>query len=308
MRVQTFSSSGMNHEFDSFSWEIAFHGQNIDERSQTAIGFVQHSSSKMLLAEYDNSQPGCLSLAGSKARSNELIEQMNGKQRVLLEATSLGLVEILLLLRAAKDASLTSIDCLYVEPLDYKRDVFIESPWQREFSLSESRRFEGVRGFTTNFSETLPESETRFVAFLGYEAARLAQACEQVHAIVGWNKYAVFGVPGYSPGWEMNAMANNVGVLDRHQFESVRYCPASGISGALKLLDEIHAEGRSGNVHTVIAPLGTKPHGIAAALFLIKNANYQTSSLMYDHPTRSAGRSSRVRRWHMYRIKLNGDI
>lgn len=307
MRVKTISSPSSEelYGFDSMRWDIAFHGAGIDDRSKTAVRVITSKASQSVEAQFCAEQPDRLLLNGDQwAQRRALVDQMRGKRCVVFETTSLGTVEILFLLRAAKAADLQSVDCIYVEPRDYAKDIYLDSFWSREFSLSENRRLEGVRGFAYKLSE-LSNQDARLVVFLGYEASRLAAACEQEDALVGWKKYAIFGVPSYAPGWEMNAIANNIDALERHKFDSIRYCSASSVSGAFDLLNLIHADGRRENAHTVIAPFGTKPHAIATAMFLVENSNYQASSLLYDHPERSEGRSSEVRRWHLYHIDLS---
>ena len=303
MKVRTFSSSSEAHGFGEFRWQMAYHGAEIDARTKAAIGFVQGAASKSFATEFLAEQPDRLQINGQWALPSSLRQQMSGKTQIVLEATSLGMVEVLLLLRAAKAAGVSMVDCVYVEPKEYTKDVYLDTSWSREFSLSRSRRLEGVRGFAHKLSE-ISGPDAKLVVFLGYEASRLAQACQQEDAIAGWRKYAVFGVPGYSPGWEMNAMANNVDALERNKFESVQYCAASSVSSAYELLTTIHNEGRTDNSCTVVAPFGTKPHGIASAMFLIENTAFQASSLMYDHPARSPDRSTDVRRWHLYRIHI----
>lgn len=306
MKVRTFSSSSDTHGFDSFRWQMAYHGAEIDGRTKAAIGFVRGASSEAFTAEFLAEQPDRLRVNGDWALPSSLRQQMAGKTSIVLETTSLGMVEVLLLLRAAKMARIARVDCVYVEPKEYTKDVYLNTPWSREFSLSKSRRLEGVRGFAHKLSE-ISGPDAKLVVFLGYEASRLAQACQQEDAIAGWRKYAVFGVPGYAPGWEMNAMANNIDALERNKFESVRYCAASSVSSAYEVLTTIHSEGRTDNSCTVVAPFGTKPHGIASAMFLIENTGFQASFLMYDHPARSPERSSDVRRWHLYRVDLAHD-
>lgn len=303
MKVKTFSSSGPEHGFGTMKWQLAFHGADIDARTKAAVSFVTGGSSENLRVQFSPSQPDRLQVNDTRSTISDITAKMAGKSEVVFEATSLGTVEILFLLRAAREAKLRHVDCVYVEPREYAQDAYLDTSWSRDFSLSESRRLEGVRGFGQKLSE-IPAQDARLVVFLGYEAARLAQACEQEEAIVSWNKYAVFGVPGYAPGWEMNAMANNVDALERYKFDSVRYCAASSVCGAFDLLENIHAEGRSDSACTVVAPFGTKPHGIATAMFLIKNSPFQRSSLIYDHPEKARNRTTEVRRWHRYRIEL----
>lgn len=208
------------------------------------------------------------------------------------------------LLRAAKQANIKFVDCLYVEPRDYEKSTYLESSWSRDFSLSNSHRITGVPGFLATHGD-IEANQVRLVAFLGYESSRLAAAAEQEVGL-DWDKYAIVGVPGFSPGWETNTLANNIDELEAQDFQSVRYCSASSVTGALDLLEQIHSEGYRDTPHTAIAPMGTKPHGIATALFLLKHSQFQESSLIYDHPFRAAGRTSEIRRWHLYRIDLSG--
>ncbi|CAH2805420.1 MAG: hypothetical protein PPHEINF_5777 [uncultured Paraburkholderia sp.] len=299
MRVRTYSSTDEQHQFGEFHWDLAFVGADLDERSRAAIVLVNSAAKETHQAEFTVEQPHRLRVGANLLEPKELAKLV-GKARSLvletttLETTTLGTVEVLQFLRAARDAHLDSVDCLYVEPKDYEKDTFLESSWYR---------VAGVPPFLPMQAQ-LTDRTVRLVAMLGYESSRLAGIFEQNPEMVGWRKFAVVGVPGYSPGWEQNALANNVDTLDTHQFYPVRYCSASSVSGAYDLLTEIHAEGHDENPHTTVAPLGTKPHGIAAAMFLVDHSSYQQASLLYDHPIRIKGRSSKVRRWHLYRIDL----
>ncbi|KKJ06045.1 hypothetical protein [Burkholderia gladioli] len=303
MRVRTYSSTDEQHQFGQFRWDLAFVGADLDERSKAAIDLINSAATKAHPAEFTVEQPHRLRVGTNLLGPKELAKFIGGARSLVLETTTLGTVEVLQFLRAARDANLSSIDCLYVEPKDYEKDTFLESSWSRDFSLSNSHRVAGVPPFLPMQAQ-LADRNVRLVAMLGYESSRLAAIFEQDPEMIAWRKFAVVGVPGYSPGWEQNALANNVDTLDAHQFHPVRYCSASSVSGAYDLLTQIHAEGHGENPHTTVAPLGTKPHGIAAAMFLVDHSSYQQASLLYDHPIRTKGRSSRVRRWHLYRIDL----
>lgn len=302
MRIRTFSTINEQFNLPSLQWDLAFHGDSVDRRGESAVAMLNQNSKQQVLCGYDIRGARSLTLNGSKTTRKDLADQFQPEQQVLLEATTLGFVELLHLLRAARKQRVRGVDLLYVEPQEYQRNVSLDSPWTREFSLTASRRFEGVQGFVADLSlfETQPG---RFVTFLGYEGARLVQAYEQLGGLTQWRKYAIFGIPGYAPGWEINALANNVASLEQHKFDSVQYCPASAVSGAYRLLEEIFKEG-GGEEPMIVAPLGTKPHGIATALFLIEHASFQEASLVYDHPERSRNRSQNVRRWHLYRVKF----
>jgi hypothetical protein len=303
VRVRTYSSTDEQHQFGAFRWDLAFVGDDLDERSRAAIALVNSAAKEAHQAEFTVEQPHRLRVGANLLGPKELAKLVGKARSLVLETTTLGTVEVLQLLRAAQDAKLEGVDCLYVEPKDYEKDTFLESSWSRDFSLSDSHRVAGVPPFLPMQAQ-LADRNVRLVAMLGYESSRLAGIFEQDPEMVVWRKFAVVGVPGYSPGWEQNALANNVDALYTHQFHPVRYCSASSVSGAYDLLTQIHAEGNDENPHTTVAPLGTKPHGIAAAMFLVDHSSYQQASLLYDHPIRTKGRSSKVRRWHLYRIDL----
>jgi hypothetical protein len=111
----------------------------------------------------------------------------------------------------------------------------------------------------------------------------------------------VFGVPAYKPGWEVHAFANNVRVLETKRLSGgIHFCGAENPSGAFELLDEIRMSLETGT-RMIVAPIGTKPNGIGAALFAAVNPSV---GLLYDHPNRSPGRSEAVSRWHLYQIDV----
>lgn len=303
MRVRTLSSTCELHQFGDLRWDHAFVGADLDERSKAAIALVSSAATEVHQAEFTVEQPHRLQVGTNLLAPKGLAKLVGQAKSLVLETTSLGTVEVLQLLRAAREANLNSVDCLYVEPKDYEKDTFLESSWSRDFSLSYSHRVAGVPPFLPTQAQ-LADRNVRLVVMLGYESSRLAGVFEQDPDMAAWRKFAVVGVPGYSPGWEQNALANNVDTLDMHQFHPVRFCSASSVSGAYDVLTQIHDEGHDENPHTMVAPLGTKPHGIAAAMFLVDHSSFQQASLIYDHPVRTKGRSSKVRRWHLYRIDL----
>lgn len=300
IRVRTFTSQNENYPFE-FRWPIAFVGTSLDSRGKQAVQIASKYSDRTVACEYHCDSPRSLKVGGTIHTHGELVKAFDAQHdSIVLETTTLDLVEILWLLRAAKDRGIRTVDLLYAEPIRYQRErSTIGDAWKRDFSLSVNRRFEGVPGFITNFSD-LSSKDTTLVVFLGFEGPRLAQACEQNEQLAAWEKIAVVGVPAYAPGWEMNSLANNAATLDNLHPLDIRYCAASSVTGALEILRGAHKPDRC----TVVAPFGTKPHSIAAALFLIDHCQFQQATLIWDHPVNSINRSDEVRRWHVFRIRL----
>lgn len=300
MRIRTLTADSADCAF-AFDWDFACHGAPLDTRGQHAVEFIKARSRRVTLCGQDDKNLRRLIVDGTPTAMRDLLSVSPGAA-VLLEATTLDLVELLNLLCAAELKKLARVDLLYAEPGSYQREAIpLDAPWRREFTLSDNFRFEGVPGFAANLSVNCPKT---LVAFMGYEGARLAQASEQLSDMVGWTKIGVFGIPGYAPGWEMNALANNAGTLYGLKDISIQYCAAASVTGAMEILEDVHSR-RLDSGMTVVAPLGTKPHTIASALFLVKHREYQESTLVWDHPRRTPNRSERVRRWHLYRISFD---
>lgn len=109
----------------------------------------------------------------------------------------------------------------------------------------------------------------------------------------------VFGVPAFKPGWEMDAIANNIGVIREQNIRGgVCFCGAENPAAVIELLSDF-LEGLDPNERLFIAPIGTKPHGIAAALFVAQHPNVR---IIYDHPRRTDGRSNKIAHWHLFSV------
>ena len=175
MRIRTYSTEDDQFSLP-FKWDLAFYGTELDDRCKSAIRLVKSHSKATSTCRYDSENPRHLTI-DDVVRSRVQIGNCfpKGTASVVIETTSLDLVEILELLRCARHLRVPSVDLVYAEPISYLREpINFDSPWSREFSLSQNRRFEGVPGFVTDLSVPC-ENDTRFVAFLGYEGARLEQ-------------------------------------------------------------------------------------------------------------------------------------
>lgn len=297
--ILTFSETDADQLLPGERWDCAILSTVLDNRGEAAKAWVEARTPKIETLNYNATETALMS--GEKRVTSQQVRAMVPKgKRLLLEATTMGVVEILLVLKAAYQEKVEQVDLLYVEPVDYQRDT---NPiqWGRDFSLSGSRRFAGVKGFSADLSFSEPG---QLIAFLGYESARLRQALEQLN-LKDWSFNAVFGVPGFEPGWEINALANNISVMAEREQWTVKYCGAASVSGAYRLLEQVTKSDQQAERPTLLLPLGTKPHSIACSLFLCEHSQFSASSITFDHPTRSKGRTSDIREWHLFRVKFN---
>lgn len=291
--VCTYSAPTGDEILPGERWAQAFVSTELDDRGAAAVAWVRARSNAVETLLYDAQRTEMMSSAGTMT-SLQLKANILGATSILLEATTMGVAELSLTLKAARIAGVKSIDLLYLEPLEYAKETMVQ--WGRDFSLSGARSFSGIKGLSLDMSM---HPKGTVVAFLGYEGARLRAALEQV-TVDAWDRYAVFGVPGFEPGWEINALANNIGFVADRQM-NLRFCAAASVSAAYRLLDELRRrEGPDDPI--LILPLGTKPHSIASSIFVCDHSQFQLAGLSYDHPERSKKRSSDVREWHLYRV------
>ena len=207
-------------------------------------------------------------------------------------------MSVLLLCNAFRKLRIDSFEFIYVEPERYQSIETSRLLDKRKFSLSSvAPGFSAVPGNVMILSKRRVKHKGVF--FLGYEESRLRRAFEEVPVIQPQLTSVVFGVPAYRPGWEMDSFANNVTVIrEKHIQGGVSYCGADNPLAAFEMLSQIKMSLQS-NERMFVAPLGTKPHGIGAALF---SAKHDGIGVMYDHPVRKKERSDQVAFWHLFRV------
>lgn len=295
------SNSGNNLPINNY-YDIAIVGDVVDDRGTASLSFLKEKSHSLIHLIYDEDNfeckvdGKCVSADNFESYFNKII-----KKSVAVDATTLGFVEIFLSLRALKGFC-NCIDILYVEPNYYSKSRRSEILGKREFDLSdEFPGFKAIPGATVMMSDIRPQTT---VFFLGYEGRRLARCLEDNPMILPKKCAVIFGVPAYQAGWEMNSFANNIKtIVEKNLRGGIYYCGAGNPLSAYLKIDEIHKSlDKERKEILIIAPIGTKPNGVGAALFAAINENI---GLLYDHPRRKQDRSKDVGKWHLYKIDFN---
>lgn len=272
-------------------------GNPIDDRGRAAIQHLTERSLASHTLDYD-AHDMQLSIDGHTTTADDLTDRMKDLRGcgVALETTTLGFVEILLCCRALQGV-VDSVDCLYVEPKTYRRARDQHLLAKRDFELSgEITGFRGIPGTTKMLDERAVQ---RTVFFLGYEGARFRRAFADLEMLSAAHASVVFGVPAFNAGWEMDSMANNVPILAEEHVSNVYFCGADNPRAAAELLNDNYLALQPGEI-LLVAPIGTKPHGLGTALFL---AGRRDVGVIYDHPQRVSDRSSDVGNWHLFAIR-----
>jgi hypothetical protein len=277
-------------------WVLGIVGKTLDDRGTVATDFVSKHVDCVVPVEYN---PETFSLeinnVGAPVDDIETGIREWSKKSILIETTTIGFVELFLLVRALRTLGLKDISFLYVEPRGYAQSRRTPLLHRRDFELSaEVPGYRGIPGAAMIMNDL---ERQRAVFFLGYEERRLDRALEDFQMLSPDNCSVVFGVPAFQAGWEMDAFANNIRVIrERGLSGGVFFCGAENPAATLDVLAEIRS-GLEEKQRLVVAPIGTKPCGLGVALFAILHPDV---GLLYDHPQRRAKRTEETANWHLY--------
>lgn len=200
-----------------------------------------------------------------------------------------------------------SVEFLYVEPLSYSRKEESNGhAQQRDYALSMNCKFSTVQGFAQEYDSSRMAAH---VFMLGFEPARMLNAIEQ-RGYEDQHKttfHAVVGVPAFQTGWEANSIRPHLAAMEELDIREscISYCQANSIREGYLALWKLYRDLGDEQSCFYISPLGTKPHGVATALFLLETkSSVAPTSLYYDHPHRVHGRSADIGTWHHVIVNL----
>ncbi len=282
-------------------WDLGIGGRSLDDRGRAAFDFLSSNTDQIISIQY-NEDEFTLKIDNKNLNVEDIEESLHlfKDKSIILEATTLGFVEMFLCCRAFRTLGSSQLSFLYVEPLGYNRSPRRSQPLhKRDFELSdEVPGYRAIPGAAVILSDRAPQ---RSVFFLGFEERRLDRALEDHQMIQPSLCSVVFGVPAYKPGWEMDSFSNNIRVIrERNIRGGVHFCGAANPAATVEILTQIYGE-LANKERLFIAPIGTKPHGIGVALF---TSDKSRIGILYDHPKRREERTSKVSRWHLYNVEF----
>lgn len=190
-------------------------------------------------------------------------------------------------IEAFKEGKILEVRIVYAEPSSYDIKQFkTESVFN---DLSE--KIDGISplpGFATIFTED--EDDIILVALIGFEGGRFSHMLESVQPPKE-NIIPVIGVPGFRPEYPYVAYWGNRRPLEETEtWRKIKFAAANSMVEVYMLLSKILQ--KKPNFKIKLAPIGTKPHAIAAMLFAIKNP--RAVELVYDNPKRKKQRTEGI--------------
>lgn len=273
---------------------LVFHGEAIDSRGRLAVDAWGQNCTRVL-THYDveSMSVSLGSLTGDVDSITQLLSSFDSS-RVVLEATTLGFAELFALVSGLVEAGVANIDIVYVEPESYTRAF----PGGDLFALSDTTL--GYQPIPRSVVDLSSDDLEAGVFFLGFEPDRLDRALEEHQMIANKELKVVFGIPAYHPEWELDSIIPHLPRLQQVSLE-VEYCSANDPEAAFECLERTRASLGVGK-RMFVAPIGTKPCGIASAVFA--SAYPAQVGLLFDHPRRKARRTEGAVVWHRYKVSI----
>ncbi len=279
-----------------------FTGESIDDRGDELCTLLASNDSNQLIKidfDIDNYSFSINDSMTGVYKFGSVVEgicEAIPNNEVLFEATTLGFVELLVLLKWFSSSKFDTIKIVYAEPQNYKpRANYMNDFGCHEFDLStHSAGFKGVPSFTKAIST---KEKAILIAIMGFERARLGQLMELDEGAYIEKIQPIFGTPSYQVGWDKHSFFQNVNTLKEKGVKPM-FVSANSPLDTLESLTYI-GESLQGK-QLMVAPFGTKPSSIGAAIFLINNS--QDVILKYDHPVAKRNRSEGIGNIHCYTL------
>ena len=232
---------------------------------------------------------------------NKICAICGTKLSVIIDATTLNIVDILYILKALiKNEQTIEIQILYIEPKEYNFKNSSISQFD-DFTLSSAyKEFPPVPGFTLmTVGKKLEDMD--LIAFLGFERARLGHIFNSDDGATYSKFTPIVPLPGFKPGWENRTLGNHIDFFTpKYKLGSIKYVSANNPYQSYQLLEEISKTRKNFR----IAPIGTKPNAIGCAIFLINNLkrNGVYAGLLFDFPEKVKERSKGIGKINIYTL------
>jgi hypothetical protein len=286
------------------SFDMAFFGRDdLDDRSKFSAPQSRNLARNSALVRYDPLRFE-LKVGDDVFREDELedLPRKYPATSLVIDATTMEFPEIALILRTYRRMAPKPPRCLfiYTEPQEYVRRPPQEDPAPGSaFDLTLAFR---AKNAIPTFAPMLSgANKAHLVAFLGFEGARLLRVLSDDDSNFFPEVTVVFGIPPFQASWDMHAMMANTRLIEQHR-PSVRFSGANNPRGAYLLMQEVHAGLRASMCNRLaVAPFGTKPAAIGAALYCVET---DAVRMVYDHPERKVGRTRGVHRTHWIEVTL----
>ena len=178
--------------------------------------------------------------------------------------------------------------------------VFLTYVKPKIYLLGDAQAYDFSLDFTS--SSAMPgfashsKNDEILVPFLGFEGNRLKN-------IIGDEHYSdinpIVGFPSDDPMWQFETLKYcKDAIIEQNAQLKIRKCKADSIYEAYHMLERIAFDYRDKPM--VIAPLGTRPHFVAAVIYALKNK--RESRIIYDNAVEKSNYTAGIRNIKVYHL------
>lgn len=237
--------------------------------------YLENTMSNLKMATFDE--------LARVIRSFSNIELKN----ILIDITSLPHVVIACVLRTVLlELRPAKVFLSYVKPEKYLKENSEMYQFSAEFSAPAA-----IPGFAS-----CSRSNEILVPFLGFEGVRLKN-------IIGDEHYSeinpIIGFPSDDPMWQFETLKHcKDAIVEQDAQLKIRKCSADSVYSAYFMLETIASDYR--DKHMVLAPLGTRPHFVAAVIYALRHN--RGSRLLYDNAKEKDSYTSGIRSIKIFHI------
>lgn len=263
---------------------------SIEKDSGRYIDFIQVEAIDEMNDIVKNVSSGCkFSLSAADVIKEILRRQYT--ENIYLDTSGLSVRILGPFLNAALYLSRTEgihVYVVYAEPLRYKVEKFKE---EGEYcDLAEKIR--GIYPIASLGQIGSFYDESIIVPMLGFEGGRFSHVVANTDFPTK-GIYPIIGVSGYRPEYPfVTYCGNRQPLLDEDAWAHVGFAMAGSVVDAFHKLCEIKDSYAAANTCIKIAPIGTKPHAIAALTFAC--CFPKITEIIYDNPIRKQVRTKGV--------------
>lgn len=290
-------------DLTDYQWDVGFVGSEIDERGNESVKYIKNKAKELYFVSYDPNEY-VININANTINIDDVddffVDTFKPGSKFVLDCTTLGVPELLILLQSIKNKSFERFEALYLEPYKYKmkESKFIS---KRDFELTEG--FNGYIAIPGHALSISTENNDKTVFCCGYEAERIERAFEDLN-LNSNRSNLLFGIPAFHAGWEINSFSNNINTIDNLNLNrNFYFCGASNPLAVYEQINVIY-KGLNDNENLFIVPTGTKPMALGACIFKVVTNDSNRVAILYDHPIKKRGRTSKISRWNLYSIVL----
>lgn len=291
---------------------VVFHGDFLDERGELIISYMKSFQTTCIKFVFDDNQDS-FSVNGINIRrpSIKIDEFIGGETSlVLIEATTLGYVEIVTLLFLLNQLNYEiNVKIFYAEPEGYRKKE--KNFYDDIYELSdEYKNYKYIKPFIFRKpQDSLTKEKATLITILGFEGNRLGRIIEDNDADLKYDEFiSIVSIPGFAIGMENISLSKHYHLLDNVQ--SLHYAPADNPYETYKTLNMI-VDNLSGK-KVAIMPIGTKPCTIGTSVYMVnkyeeakKSKDIQKISTKYDFPIKTRNRTYGISYIYEYDLKVN---